>query len=225
MSTLAVAVAAQEVAPPVIEYRGRAIGSFEVRNNGLFPMSVVIEPFGFVQDSLGTITYVPFDTSRVRLRLSAMSVRLPARGALSVSYEVAAKDTVPAWFVITSTFHGMRRQGVNYNFQLPHVVYLHQKAPVRKEEIQLAGFVFDERAREARFKVRNVSGGLTRCADGTLSSAAGSRAPIAAFPLFPRFERWVAVGWTHADAPTRIRLSCTGGELSFDRSTATGGAP
>jgi hypothetical protein len=215
---------AQEVGPPVVEYRGRGIGTFEVRNNSLFPMHVVIEPFGFVQDSLGKITYVPFDTARVRLRLSAMSLRLPARSALSVSYEVSS-DSVPAWLVITSTFHGTRRQGVNYNFQLPHVVYLHQKTPVRKDEIQLAGFAFDGTARQARFKIRNASGGLTRCGEGTLSSAAGARAPIAAFPLFPRFERWVTVDWAHADAPTRVRLSCTGGELTLERSTAAGGAP
>jgi len=216
--------AAQEVGPPVVEYRGRrGVGSFEVRNNSLFPMNVVIEPFGFIQDSLGTIAYVALDTANVRLRLSAMTLRLPARSALSVSYE-AASDSGPAWFVITSTFHGMRRQGVNYNFQLPHVVYLQQKSPVRKDEIQLAELSVDSAARKARFKVRNASDGLTRCADGTLSATAGARAAIPAFPLFPRFQRWVTIDWPHADAPTKIRLSCTGVELTFERPTPAGSA-
>ena len=216
---------AQEVGPPVVEYKGRGIGSFEVRNNGLFPMHVVIEPFGFVQDSLGKITYVPFDAARVKLRLSAMSLRLPPRASLSVSYE-ATGDSVPAWFVITSTFHGTRRQGVNYNFQLPHVVYLHQKTAVRSNELQLVDFSFDAAARQARFKVRNATAGLTRCSEGVLSAGSGGRAPIAAFPLFPHFERWVTVDWPHADAPTKVRLVCTGGEVTFDRRPpAVGGAP
>lgn len=216
---------AQEVGPPVVEYKGRGIGSFEVRNNGLFPMNVVIEPFGFVQDSLGKITYTPFDADRVRLRLSAMSLRLPPRASLSVSYEVAS-DSVPAWFVITSTFHGTRRQGVNYNFQLPHVVYLHQKAAVRNDELQLTDLSYDRAARQARFKLRNASGGLTRCGEGTLSATGGSRAPIAAFPLFPHFERWVLVDWPHAEPPTKVRLLCSGGELTFDgRPITAGGAP
>jgi hypothetical protein len=188
-------------------------------------MNVVIEPFGFTQDSLGKITYIPFDTGRIRLRLSAMSLRLPARSALSISYE-AVGDSAPAWFVITSTFHGLRRQGVNYNFQLPHVVYLHQKAPVRSSDLEISGFSFDAANRQARFKIRNTSAGLTRCSEGTLGSVAGARAPIPAFPLFPRFERWVSAEWTHADAPTTIRLACSGGELVYDRRTAvTGGGP
>jgi hypothetical protein len=216
--------AAQEVGPPVVEYKGRGMGSFEVRNNGLFPMNVVIEPFGFVQDSLGKITYVPFDAERVKLRLSAMSLRLPPRASLSVSYE-ATSDSVPAWFVITSTFHGTRRQGVNYNFQLPHVVYLHQKTAVRSDELQLTDLSFDKTARQARFRMRNASAGLTRCAEGVLSGPGGARAPIAAFPLFPRFDRWVTVDWPHSSAPTRVRLLCSGGELTFDRPPATGGAP
>jgi hypothetical protein len=220
-----VAAGGQEVGPPVVEYKGRGMGSFEVRNNGLFPMNVVIEPFGFLQDSLGKITYVPFDAARVKLRLSAMSLRLPPRASLSVSYE-ATSDSVPAWFVITSTFHGTRRQGVSYNFQLPHVVYLHQKTAVRSDELQLTELSFDRAARQARFKMRNASGGLTRCGEGVLSAAGGSRAPIAAFPLFPHFERWVLVDWPHAHPPTKVRLLCSGGELTFNgRPPAVGGAP
>ena len=210
------AVAAQEVGPPVVEYKGRGIGSFEVRNNGLFPMNVVIEPFGFLQDSLGKITYVPFDATHIKLRLSAMSLRLPPRASLSVSYEVTS-DSVPAWFVITSTFHGMRRQGVNYNFQLPHVVYLHQKTAVRSDDLWLTDLSFDPAARQARFRMRNPSAGLTRCGEGMLSGATGARAAIAAFPLFPHFERWVLVDWPHANPPTKVRLLCTGGELTFDQ--------
>lgn len=222
---LASALEGQEVGPPVVEYKGRGMGSFEVRNNGLFPMNVVIEPFGFVQDSLGKIKYIPFDSTRVRLRLSAMSLRLPPRASLSVSYE-ATSDSVPAWFVITSTFHGLRRQGVNYNFQLPHVVYLQQKTAVRSDELQLSEFSFDAAARQARFRVRNASAGLTRCGEGMLSSVGNARAPVAAFPLFPHFARWVVVDWPHADPPAKLRLLCTGGELTFDqRSPAANGAP
>jgi hypothetical protein len=225
LASITAGASSQEVGPPVVEYRNRGLGSFEVRNNGLFPMTVVIEPFGFVQDSVGRITYVPFDTTRIRLRLSAMSLRLPARSSLSVSYE-AVTDSAPAWFVITSTFHGLRRQGINYNFQLPHVVYLHQKAAVRSAELQITELSVDATARQARFKIRNPSTGLTRCSEGTLTSGSGARAPISAFPLFPHFERWVSAEWTHSDVPTTVRLACSGGELTYDRRTpAAGGGP
>jgi hypothetical protein len=216
---------AQEVGPPVAEYRGRAVGTFEVRNNGLYPMNVVIEPFGFTQDSVGAITYVPFDTTRVRLRLSTMSMRLPPRAAFTISYEAMA-DSAPAWFVITSTFQGPRREGVNYNFQFPHVIYLHQKASVRASDVRITDLSVDSAARQARFRIENASASMTRCGEGTLSSTAGTRSPIPAFPLFPRFARWVTVPWLHADPPTKLRLSCTGVDLAFDRPTlAAGGSP
>jgi hypothetical protein len=94
---------------------------------------------------------------------------------------------------------------------------------VGKEDLQLVEFARDAAARQARFKIRNGSGGLTRCADGTLSTASGARAQVPAFPLFPRFERWVTVDWPHADPPTRVRLVCTGGDVTFERRTASAG--
>jgi hypothetical protein len=216
--------ASQEVGPPVAEYRGRGVGTFEVRNNGLFPMTVVIEPFGFVQDSLGAITYVPFDATRIKLRLSTMSLRLQARSAMVVSYEVSG-DSLPAWLVITSTFHGTRRQGVNYNFQFPHVVYLHQKASVRAEDVRISDLSVDAAAKQARFRIANASGWMTRCGEGTLG-AGGARSSIPAFPLFPRFARWVTVPWSHASAPAKVRLSCTGVDLAYDQAvTAAAGSP
>ena len=215
----------QEVGPPVAEYRGRGVGTFEIRNSTLFPMNVVIEPFGFTQDSLGAITYIPFDATRIKLRLSAMSLRLPPRSALTVSYEVAG-DSLPAWFVITSTFHGTRRQGVNYNFQLPHVVYLHHKSSVRPDDVRISDLSVDAAAGQARFRIGNASRSTTRCGEGTLISARGTRVSIPAFPLFPDFARWVTVPWTLADAPAKVRLSCTGVELAFDRpAAAAGGSP
>jgi len=207
-------LAGQEVGPPVAEYRGRGVGTFEVRNNGLFPMTVVIEPFGFVQDSLGAIAYGPFDATRIKLRLSTMSLRLQARSAMVVSYEVSA-DSLPAWFVITSTFHGTRRQGVNYNFQFPHVVYLHQKASVRAEDVRISDLSVDAAEKQARFRIANTSAWMTRCGEGTLSGG-GARASISAFPLFSHFARWVTVPWSHARAPAKVRLSCTGVDLALD---------
>jgi hypothetical protein len=217
-------LASQEVGPPVAEYRGRGVGTFEVRNNRLAPMTVVIEPFGFVQDSLGAISYVPFDATRIKLRLSTMSLRLQARSAMVVSYEASA-DTLPAWFVITSTFHGTHRQGVNYNFQFPHVVYLHQKASVRTEDVRISDLSVDGTEKQARFRIANASRWMTRCGQGTLS-VGGARSSIPAFPLFPQFARWVTVPWLHAEPPTKVRLSCTGVDVVFDRTTtATAASP
>jgi hypothetical protein len=159
------------------------------------------------------------------VRLSAMSLRLAPRSAFTISYEATA-DSVPAWFVITSTFHGTRRQGVNYNFQFPHVVYLQQKTSVRATDVRISDLSVDRTAGQARFRIANASEAMTRCGEGTVSATGGARSPVPAFPLFPHFARWVTLQWAHADVPTKVRLTCTGVDLAFDQPmTAAGGSP
>ena len=101
---------AQVVAPPVVEHSERAASTFDVQNQGVTPLTVIIEPFAFWVDTLGEVHYSPFDSAGVTLKLSTMSLRLPPRATYSVSYEASARR-LPAWFVVTSSFAGPRTQG------------------------------------------------------------------------------------------------------------------
>lgn len=198
-------VGAQVIAPPVVEYDQRAASTFDVSNSGLRSLSVVIEPFSFWVDTLGEVHYTPFDTSRVKLELSTMSLRLPPRATYSVRYDAHA-DRLPAWFVVTASFAGPRTQGINVRLQLPHVVYLNQKEPLHERDVVIRAFAYDPEMRRARFKIENVSDRLGRCYDGAMRSARGDAKAIPSFPLFPHFVRWVELPWPAAAPPEQLEL-------------------
>lgn len=204
-------LAAQVVAPPVVEYTERAVASFDIGNRGITPQWVVLEPFSFWVDTLGEVHYAPFDSTRVRLTLSTMSVRLPPRATYSVQYEARAAH-LPAWFVVTASFSGPRTQGLNVRLQLPHVVYLNQKEPLAERDIVVRAFLYDAAARKVRFKIENLSDRLGRCADGRVRSARSDAQPVPSFPMFPHFVRWVELPWTAAAPPEQL-------ELKFDQFT------
>jgi len=131
------AMAAQSISPPIAEYQERARSSFQLRNASIFPLTVVLEVRGFRISEAGDVIDVPLDTSRIHVKLSEMSFRLPPKGSRTVFYE-AVSDSVPAWFTILSAMTGARTEnGLNVRILLPHVVYLNQKQPLRKEEVAI----------------------------------------------------------------------------------------
>lgn len=196
---------AQLVAPPVVEHSQRAVSAFEVGNQGVTPLRVVLEPFSFWVDTLGEVHYAPFDSAGVSLKLSTMSLRLPPRASYSVSYEATARQ-LPAWFVVTSSFAGPRTPGLNVHLQLPHVVYLNQKEPLAREDIVVRAFVFDSARKRVRFKIENVGARLGRCNDGRVRSAGSDEVGVPSFPLFPHFFRWVELSWSAPRPPDRLEL-------------------
>ena len=206
----------QLVSPPVVEYAAAAQSTFGITNQGLTPMSVVLEPFAFWVDTLGEIHYSAFDAGAVKLKLSTMSVRLPPRATYSVGYEASAAK-LPAWFVITASFAGPRTQGLNVRLQLPHVVYLNQKEPLPREDVAIRAFVYDSAAKKVRFKIENVGARLGRCNDGSLRSAGSDVKAIPSFPLFPHFVRWVEIPWSASQPPERLELKFESFSLQVTR--------
>lgn len=196
--------AAQVVAPPVTEYEERAAGTFELTNNSLVPATVVIEAFGFRVDTLGRVSYIPFDTSVVRLKLSTTTVRVPPRSSFNVSYEASATST-PTWFVLASSFSGPRTEGLNVRLQLPHVVYLNQRQPIERSAVRVHAVVVDTAAKKARVKIENTSDRLGRVLLSSLRGPQGTTQG-GAFPLFPTFWRWVEFDWDGATPPESVRL-------------------
>ena len=199
-------LAAQSVSPPIAEYAERARSSFRLDNASLFPITVVLELRGFRVTEEGEVVDVPLDTSRIKVKLSEMSFRIPPRGSHRVFYE-ASSDSLPAWFNILSAMTGTRTEsGLNVRLILPHVVYLNQKEGLKKQQVVVRALEVDTTGKKARIQLENTGPNLGRVLQVSVSSE-GSPAQLGGgFPLFPRSRRWTEVTWTAARPPTRLGL-------------------
>jgi hypothetical protein len=200
---------AQTVRPAVVEYQEAARGRFELVNETLFPLTVVLEPRSFQVDSVGDLTDAPLDTTRIRVKLSAMSFRIPPMQSYTVSYEASATE-LPAWFMISSALSGARTNtGLNVRIELPHVVYLLQKQPLRRTDVVVRSFQYDSAAGKAVVELENVSDHLGRVMSSELSAPSAGRGggvPGGGFPLFPQSRRRVEMPWQGGTEPERVVL-------------------
>jgi hypothetical protein len=199
-------IRAQSVSPPIAEYQERARSSFQLENASIFPITVVLEVRGFTITELGEVVDSPLDTSRIHVKLSEMSFRLPARGSRTVFYE-ATSDSLPAWFNILSAMTGARTEsGLNVRVLLPHVVYLNQKKPLRKEEVAIRRFEFEPSSKKARVQLENLGPHLGRVYQLIVSDGRKNSQPGGGFPLMPHSRRWAEVDWESATPPTHLTL-------------------
>jgi P pilus assembly chaperone PapD len=197
---------AQSVSPPIAEYPQRAKSSFQLRNSSLFPVTVVLEVRGFTVTEAGEVIDVPFDTSRVHVKLSEMSFRIPPRGVRTVFYE-ASSDSLPTWFNILSAMSGAKTEnGLSVRILLPHVVYLNQKESLQRQDVAIQAFQFDRAARKARVQLENLGPNLGRVYQVTISDGHGTNQEGGGFPLLPRKRRWVEVDWNSDTPPSRVIL-------------------
>jgi hypothetical protein len=198
--------AAQSVSPPIAEYQEKARSSFQLQNASIFPITVVLEVRGFDITEQGEVIDTPLDTSRVHVKLSEMSFRLPPRGSHRVFYE-AEGDTLPAWFNILSAMTGARTEsGLNVRILLPHVVYLNQKQHLRREDVAVTRIEVDHTSRKARVRLENRGPRLGRIYQLTLSEGSHARQSAGGFPLLPHKRRWAEVEWAGDTAPSRLTI-------------------
>jgi len=203
---LAHPLAAQSVSPPIAEYQARARSSFQLINSGIFPLSVVLEVHGFTVTEQGEVQEATLDTARVHVKLSAMSFRIPPRQTYTVFYEATA-DSVPAWFNIVSAMTGAKTEsGLNVRILLPHVVYLNQKEPLKKEQVALRAFEVDTASGKLRVQLENLGPNLGRVQQVTATAGKTVSAPGAGFPLFPHMLRWAEVDWPAGVSPERLTV-------------------
>jgi hypothetical protein len=196
----------QSVSPPIAEYQEQARSSFQLQNGSLFPLTVVLEVRGFQVTEAGEVVDTPLDTSRVHVKLSAMSFKIPARGSYRVFYE-ATGDTLPAWFNILSAMSGARTEnGLNVRLLLPHVVYLNQKKPLKKTEVAIRAFQLDAAARKVRIHLENLGPNLGRVLQVNVTDGHTTSEPVGGLPLFPRSRRWIEVPWRGDRAPTGLAI-------------------
>jgi hypothetical protein len=199
---------AQTVRPAVVEYQETARGRFELVNETLFPLTVVLEARSFRVDSLGDLSDAPLDTSRIRVKLSAMSFRIPPLQSYTVSYEASATE-LPAWFMISSALSGARTNtGLNVRIELPHVVYLLQKQPLKRADVVVHRFDYDSTSGKAVLELENRSDHLGRVMSSELSAPSAGRGgvPGGGFPLFPQSRRRVEMPWQGGAQPERVVL-------------------
>jgi hypothetical protein len=200
------AVAAQSVSPPIAEYQQRARSSFQLNNAGIFPLSVVLEVHGFRVTEQGEVQDAPLDTTKVHVKLSAMSFRIPPRGTYTVFYEATA-DSLPAWFNIVSAMSGARTEnGLNVRILLPHVVYLYQKERLRREQVAVRSFELDSVTGKLRVQLENLGPNLGRVQQVTASAGKVTSPPGAGFPLFPHMRRWTELDWPGPGTPERLTV-------------------
>ena len=203
IAALAVALvasgSAQTVRPVIVQYSGVARGKFELVNNGLQPMGVVLQPMSFSITEDGDGVYGPLASS-IHLKLSATSFRIPPQQSRFVFYE-ARSDHLPAWFVIRNVFAGIGRQsGIKVQVDIPHTVYLLQKQPLEKQDVVVESFQLLRRQHKVVITLVNKSPKLGRALEWQVS-AKGTKTSNAGFPLLPQTRRRLEVEWNSPDAP------------------------
>jgi len=197
---------AQTVRPAVVEYPAQARGKFELVNESLFPLTVVLEPRGFHVEPSGELIEEPLDTTRVQVKISAMSFRIPPRETYTVFYEATTKS-FPSWFLISSTLTGARTQtGLNVRIELPHVVYMLQPQPLRRTDVAVHAFEFDTVAKRVRVELENTSAALGRVLSSEVSASGAKTIPGGAFPLFPHSRRTLEIPWSGDATPEKLVL-------------------
>ncbi len=126
------AARAQTISPVIVEYREKGRGSFQLRNEQLVPLDVVLEPRSFSVDLEGRPIFRPLDPE-IHLRLSKMSFRLAPQQTYTIFYEATAEQ-LPTWLTIYATVTTPGPTGpLKVALRLPHTVYLLSRRPLVRE--------------------------------------------------------------------------------------------
>lgn len=179
------ALRAQSISPMIVEYQGRASGQFQISNDTLYPMNVVLEAYGFRVDENGKPKFGPLG-SEIRVRLSETGFRVGPQRKYTVLYDAEA-EVLPAWFTIYATVtRAGQRPDLQVAFRLPHTVYLLPKRPLEREAVYLRRAEVKENS--IQVEIENQSGEFARVQEVQLVSSKGTRT-YPGFPFFPHYRR------------------------------------
>ena len=197
---------AQTVRPVLLEHGQKAHGKFELVNDTLLPLNVVLEAKSFTVDERGEISYRPLD-AHIHLRLARMSFRIPPQQSYWVFYEATA-ERLPAWFVIYANFTGYpfrSASGMNIQVELPHTVYLLPKGDLKRPDVSLVAAEYRAATRKIVVEVSNQSPIFGRALGAEIS---GGREKVQqnGFPLFPNSHRRVEIAWEGDEPPQKLKL-------------------
>ena len=96
--------------------------------------------------------------------------------------------------------------GLNVRLLLPHVVYLNQKHPLKKNEVAVRALEFDPGSKKARVQLENLGPHLGRVLQVNVTDGRTTSGPSGGFPLFPGRRRWTEVSWDGATPPNRLTV-------------------
>jgi hypothetical protein len=115
--------------------------------------------------------------------------------------------------------------GLNLRIELPHVVYLLQKEPLRREAVSVRSFAYDSTTRKAVLELENSSTSLGRVMGSELSASGRFGTPFGGFPLFPMSRRRVEVPWEGSAEPDKVSLRFAGFTFEERRPATGAGVP
>jgi P pilus assembly chaperone PapD len=198
------AVHAQTIAPVVVEYKGKASGRFQITNNGLTPMAVVLEPESFGVGLDGRPIYRPLDPT-IHIDLSTMSFQIGPKQSYLVFYKAHA-DVLPAWFTLYSILTSPQPEnGLKLRIMLPHTVYLYQPKPINKAAIHIQQAVYRMQSNTIVCDLENTSPALVRVQEIRASGGKES-AEVNGFPLLPNGKRHLEIPWKQKTPPSYLIL-------------------
>jgi hypothetical protein len=195
---------AQTIRPVIAEFPEKAQGRFDLVNDSVVPLNVVLEAKSFSLAEDGSPTFRLLD-KEIHLRLSAMSFRIPPQQTYYIFYEATA-DWYPAWFTVYARFAGLPQQsGLTIQVELPHTVYLLQKQPLEKSAVQLRVAEFVKDSKRVRVELENSSDRLGRVLQ---AEVIGNRARVShpGFPLMPHSRRRFEIAWNQAEPPQKLLI-------------------
>lgn len=198
--------AAQTVRPILLEHGEKGHGKYELVNDTLMPLNVVLEAKSFTVNERGDISYRPLDKS-IHLRLARMSFRIPPQQSYWVFYEATA-DQLPAWFVIYANFTGYpfkSASGMNIQVELPHTAYLLPKGDLKQPDVSLVRAEYRPTAHKVVVEVSNQSALFGRALAAEISGGR-SKTTQNGFPLFPNSHRQVEIAWEGDEPPQKLKL-------------------
>ena len=196
---------AQTVSPVIAEYTAQASGSFEVTNNSLVPVIVVLEPMSFNVGLEGDGQFRPLDAN-VHLELSATSFRLEPHQAAHIFYKATAAN-VPAWLCIYASFSGAKKgEGVNLRIMVPHTIYIYQKQPLSREAIDVHGVHYDAELHRVVCELTNNSSFAGRAESVEVTGKRSSFATVGGFPMLPQGKRLLSIPWTSEQRPEKVEI-------------------
>jgi hypothetical protein len=136
-AAFAVSIRAQTVAPPIVEYpQSKVSDVFELRNESeTEPMIVTgLMASAFTVDNAGTPTFTPIDPTKIAIRWSENSMRIPPLGRHEIFVDMKCLQSKVCWACINIAIsRGRNAQGVAVTLLLPHVIYLGHGSIKRKE--------------------------------------------------------------------------------------------
>lgn len=205
LASLLIAVSAmgQTVSPPIAEFRGKASGMVELRNDGDVPLATILEVHGFQVDEQGTLQYVPLDP-RIKVELGANSFVIPPHQSHYVFYK-ASSELPSCWFAILSTLTraGNEKGRMRINFILPHVVYIYQKPKLKRSDINVN--LKPGANGSYKLEIANLSEKLGRV-QSIEASGFEKELMLGGLPVFPSKRRFVDLNPGAAKTDPKVKV-------------------